>query len=240
MARGTGALGLELAEPPADACREIADYVTAMGGRDAVIAIATRAHAEGDFRWTAEVLTHLLRLAPDDRDARRLKADALRQLGYQAINPMWRNTYLMAAKELDGTLDRSGLLATLRALANPDVAVTMPISLLLRTLTTRLNPAHSTGVHLRISLRCTDTGTSYGLAVRSEVVDVLADAPADATIDVRSTEPTLRALLTGRLSWQRAIEDGAATLNRGTVEDVEQFWSLFDPPLGELPALALR
>jgi serine/threonine-protein kinase len=32
MARGTGALGLELAEPPADACREIADYVTAMGG----------------------------------------------------------------------------------------------------------------------------------------------------------------------------------------------------------------
>src|SRR5687768_8075942 len=70
-------------------------YVAAMGGRDAVVAIATQAHMDGDVRWAAEILTHLLRLGPDDQRARRLKADALRQLGYQASNPIWRNNYLM-------------------------------------------------------------------------------------------------------------------------------------------------
>jgi hypothetical protein len=57
---------------------------------------------------------------------------------------------------------------------------------------------------------------------------------------MQTTEPMLRGLLTGRLSWPRTAEEGAATLNRGTAEEAAQFWSLFDPPAGELPALALR
>lgn len=217
-----------------------ARYVAAMGGRDAVVAIATQAHADGDFCWVAEILTHLLRLNPDDRSARRLKAEALRQLGYQASNPIWRNNYLMAAREIDGTLDRARLISTLRALANPDVAATMPIPLLLRAFATRLNPVHSEGVQLQVGLRCTDSGTSYGLAIRSEVAEVLAGAPPDATLDLQSTEPTLRGLLTGRISWARATEEGAVTLNSGTAEEAARFWSLFDPPVGELPAIALR
>lgn len=215
-------------------------YVDAMGGRDAVVAIATQAHAERDFRWMAEILTHLLRLDPDDQRARQLKAAALRQLGYQAINPIWRNNYLMAAKELDGTLDRTRLLNTMRSLANPDVAATMPIPLLLRAFATRLNPAHSDGIQLQVSFHSSDTGARYGLAIRSDVADVLADAPPDATLAIHTTEPTLRGLLTGRLAWPRAVEEGAATLTRGATEDVARFWSLFDPPVGDLPALALR
>jgi alkyl sulfatase BDS1-like metallo-beta-lactamase superfamily hydrolase len=215
-------------------------YVEAMGGREAVVATATKAHLDGDFRWTAEILTHLLRLDPDDQPARRLKAEALRQLGYQASNPIWRNNYLMAAREIDGTLDRAGLLATLRALANPDVAATMPIPLLLSAFATRLNPAQSAGIQLQVGLRCTDTGASYGLAIRSDVAEVLTGAPPDATLDLHTTEPTLRGLLTGRITWSRAVEDGAATLNEGTAAEATRFWSLFDPPVGELPAIALR
>ncbi len=150
-----------------------ARYVAAMGGRDAVIAIATQAFEDGDFRWAAEILTHVLRLDPDDRDARQLKADALRQLGYRAVNPIWRNNYLMGARELDGTLDRTRLLATLRAMGNPDVAATMPIPLLLRAFATRLNPQHGEGDRLQAGFYCTDTGTDYGLAIRSEVAEVL-------------------------------------------------------------------
>ena len=93
---------------------------------------------------------------------------------------------------------------------------------------------------MQVCFRCTDTGTSYGLAIRSAVAEVLAGAPADATIEMQTTEPTLRGLLTGRISWPRTAAEGAATLNRGTAEDAAQFWSLFDPPVGELPALALR
>ncbi|HMM42304.1 MAG TPA: alkyl sulfatase dimerization domain-containing protein [Thermomicrobiales bacterium] len=215
-------------------------YVNAMGGRDAVVAAAEQAHAGGDYRWTAEILTHLLRMAPDDRQARELKADALRQLGYQASNPIWRNNYLVAAKELDGTLDQAGIVATIRSLANPDVAATMSIPLLLRALATRLNPARSEGLYIHAGFHCTDSGASYGFAVRSDVADALAEAPAGASLVIETTEPALRSLLAGRVAWQRAVEDGAATLTSGSEEDVERFWSVFDPPMGELPAIALR
>ena len=217
-----------------------ARYVAAMGGRDAVVAAAGQSQAAGDYRWVAEILTHLLRLSPDDQDARRLKADALRQLGYQATNPIWRNNYLMGAKEIDGTLDRAALMVTLRAMGNPDIAASMPIPLLLRAFATRLNPAQSDGVQLQVGFRCTGTGASCGLAIRSEVAESLASAPPDATLVMQTTEPTLRGLLTGRIPWQRALEEAAATLDRGTAEEAAHFWSLFDPPMGELPALALR
>jgi alkyl sulfatase BDS1-like metallo-beta-lactamase superfamily hydrolase len=211
-----------------------------MGGRDAVVAAAERAHADRDFRWVAELLTHVLRVDPGDQRARQLKADSLRQLGYRAANPMWRNNYLTAAREIDGTLDRTGLLGTMRALGNPDVAATMPISLLLRTFATRLDPSRSEWIQLSVSFVSANTDASYGLAIRSEVAEVLAGAPLDATLAIEATDPTLRGLLTGRSSWSRAVEEGAATLTLGTAEEAARFWSLFDPPSGELPALALR
>lgn len=217
-----------------------ARYVDAMGGRDAVIANAAHALANGDHRWVAEILTHLLRVDPTDEQARQLKAKALRELGYQAVNPMWRNNYLMAARELDGTLDYPSLMATLRGLANPDIAATMPIAPLLRAFATRLNPARSDGHHLSTALHCTDTGENYGLVVRSDIAQDMHAAPQDAAISVDTTEPTLRGLLAGRLLWQQAVDDESAMLSDGSVEEADLFWSLFDPPLGELPALVLR
>jgi alkyl sulfatase BDS1-like metallo-beta-lactamase superfamily hydrolase len=217
-----------------------ARYVAAMGGRDAVVATARQAYADRDYQWVAEVLTHVLRLDADDQAARQLKADALRRLGYQTSNPIWRNNYLLAAKEIDGTLDRTQLLDTLRALGNPDVAATTPISLLLRALAIRLDPVKSEGVRLLVGFRCADTGADYGLAVRSAVAEVLAGAPLDATVAIDTTEPTLRGLLNGRTIWPQPGEEGTATVSIGTAEQAAQFWSLFDAPVGELPALALR
>ena len=121
----------------------------------------------------------------------------------------------MAAKEIDGTLNRTKLLDTLRALGNPDVAAATPIPLLLRALAIRLDPVKSDGVQLSVGFRCTDTGATYGLAVRSVVAEVLASAPPDATVEIHTTEPTLRGLLNGRTTWPHPTEEGTATINGG-------------------------
>ncbi len=217
-----------------------ARYVAAMGGRDAVVAAATQAHAAGDFRWAAEILTHVLRLDADDQPACQLKADALRQLGYQASNPIWRNNYLMAAKEIDGTLDRTRLLGAVRALGNPDIAAIMPIPLLLRGLATRLDPERSDGTQIHVCFRCTDTDTSYGLAIRSEIAEVLTGPPADATIEIQTTEPTFRGLLTGRLSWAQTTAEDATIARQRNRRGRSAVLEPIRSPRGELPALALR
>lgn len=215
-------------------------YVSAMGGRDAVVAIATDANASGDYRWAAEILTYVLRIDPDDRQARQLKADALLRLGYQSVNPIWRNFYLTASRELDGTLDHAALLATVRRLANPDVAPTLPLPLLLHALATRLNPAMSDGNQLTASFRASDTDTASSLVIRSDVAEVRQEPVAEATIEIQASDATLRGLLAGRISWSEVEQSGSATLRKGTAEQATQFWSFFDPPPVDIPAIALR
>ena len=98
--------------PPAEAARRYVEY---MGGADAVLERATRSMHEGDYRWVAEVLNHVIFADPGHEAARLLAADALEQLGYQAESGPWRDFYLTGALELraNGTplagLARGGL-----------------------------------------------------------------------------------------------------------------------------------
>src|SRR6202000_2582942 len=75
-------------------------YVEAVGGADALLAKARQAFAEGDYRWVAELVNHLVFADPGNQAARELQADALEQLGYQGENGTWRSLYLMGAHEL--------------------------------------------------------------------------------------------------------------------------------------------
>ena len=75
-------------------------YVRAMGGAAGVLVEARRAFAEGDYRWVAELLNHLVFSDPDNDEARQLQADTFEQLGYQAESATFRNAYLSGAQEL--------------------------------------------------------------------------------------------------------------------------------------------
>ena len=83
--------------PPVEAAHR---YVEMMGGPDGVMRGARSAFDEGDYRWVVEVLKHLVFHDPSHTEARRLSADAMEQLGYQAESATWRNAYLMGAFEL--------------------------------------------------------------------------------------------------------------------------------------------
>lgn len=86
-------------------------YVTAMGGPEAVVAAAERALAADppQYRWVTELLNHVI-FASGDPDftldpntlekAKRLQSQAFTQLGYGAENGTWRNFYLTGAQEV--------------------------------------------------------------------------------------------------------------------------------------------
>ncbi|MEM7337082.1 MAG: alkyl sulfatase dimerization domain-containing protein [Actinomycetota bacterium] len=83
--------------PPVDAGTR---YVEFMGGADAVLAKAQTAFDDGDYRWVAQVVNHVVFADPSNRAARELQAAALEQLGYRSESATWRNAYLMGAREL--------------------------------------------------------------------------------------------------------------------------------------------
>ncbi|HQX63489.1 MAG TPA: alkyl sulfatase dimerization domain-containing protein, partial [Thermomicrobiales bacterium] len=117
--------------PPEAAGRK---YVEFMGGADALLANARRAFDQGEYRWVAQVVNHLVFADPDNEAARDLQADALEQLGYQAESGPWRNFYLSAAKELrDGVID----IATPKS-TNPDIVRATPLDMFFDLLAVRL------------------------------------------------------------------------------------------------------
>ncbi|MFT7649211.1 MAG: alkyl sulfatase BDS1-like metallo-beta-lactamase superfamily hydrolase [Candidatus Poriferisodalaceae bacterium] len=83
--------------PPVDAGTR---YVEFMGGAEALLANARRSYEQGEYRWVAEVVNHLVFADPTNTEARHLQANALEQLGYQTESGTWRNAYLMGALEL--------------------------------------------------------------------------------------------------------------------------------------------
>ena len=79
-----------------------------MGGADELLRRARSSFEDGDYRWVAQVVNHLVFAEPSLREARELQADALEQMGYQAESGTWRNAYLYGAHELrNGSLDVS-------------------------------------------------------------------------------------------------------------------------------------
>jgi alkyl sulfatase BDS1-like metallo-beta-lactamase superfamily hydrolase len=75
-------------------------YVQLAGGAEALLKSAQKSFNEGDYRWVAEVVNHLVFADPTNQAARDLQADCLEQLGYQSESSTFRNAYLMGAQEL--------------------------------------------------------------------------------------------------------------------------------------------
>lgn len=110
-------------------------YVEAMGGSGALLDRARAAFAAGEYRWVAELLTHLVFAEPDNVEARDLQADVLEQLGYQSESAVWRNEYLMGALELrQGVRDLGAV-----NLATADMLGAMTLDMLLDYAGIRLN-----------------------------------------------------------------------------------------------------
>ena len=82
---------------PTEASKKYVDY---MGGASKIMEQARKDYEQGNYRWVAEVMNHVVFAEPNNQEARNFEADALEQLGYQAESGPWRNFYLSGAKEL--------------------------------------------------------------------------------------------------------------------------------------------
>ena len=141
-------------------------YVSVMGGAEAVMAEARRAQAEGDYRWGAQVLNHLVFADPDNEDARVLQADLLEQMGYQSESGPWRDFYLMGAQELRTPIPAS---AKPRQAA-PGQLRNLPAESLLDSLSVRLNGEAAGALDLDLTVRFTGGEGVFTLKVENAVL----------------------------------------------------------------------
>src|SRR6266849_4342055 len=124
--------------PPVERGRKFVEY---MGGAAAAIKRAREDFANGEYRFVAEIMSHVVFADPSNTDARRLGADALEQLGYAAESATWRNAYLLGALEL-----RQGRPSSVeRAPFSADIVRAMNLDLCFDYLGGRLNGERAEG-----------------------------------------------------------------------------------------------
>ena len=149
--------------PPADSAKR---YVAAMGGEAAALAAGRKAFADGDYRWVAEMVNHVVFANPANAEARALQADALEQLGYQAESAPWRNAYLLGAQEL-----RKGPQTANVSSSGPDTVRGMSNELLFDYIALRLDHTKTDGQKAAVQMVFTDVNETWALELSNSVLN---------------------------------------------------------------------
>lgn len=184
-------------------------YVTAMGGRDAALAVAQRAWDDDDYRWCAEVGKHLVFADDTDADARRLLADALEQLGFGAENGTWRNAYLAGAAEL-----RTGNFGTPVSPVSADIVGALTVAQTFDSVAIRIDGPRAWDEHLRIAWHVSDDAAVHLVELRNGALNhrPVAKPPEGVTL-FTLTRRTLIGLVTGAVDLAAALGDGSVAVD---------------------------
>ncbi|MBI9076348.1 MAG: MBL fold metallo-hydrolase [Desulfatibacillum sp.] len=158
-------------------------YVEYMGGADTIMEKARQSFDDGDYRWVAEVLNHLIFAQPDNKNARALLAKTYDQLGYQAESGVWRSEYLSAAYELrHGSPDTPMDISKIR-----EVMKQTPPARFFDSISVRLNGPKAEGKNMVINVHFTDLGDNYVLSLKNAVLHHKMASPdpnADVTMEI--------------------------------------------------------
>jgi len=212
--------------PPVEAGKR---YVAAIGGADAVLKIAQTAYDEGDYRWVAELVNHLVFAEPGIDAARALQANALEQMGYQAESGPWRSFYLTAAQELRNP--RAPAPADAPRTAGQETVRGLPTSELLDSLSVRLNGLKAGAKTITLNLNVTDTNEIYLVTVTNGVLHHEQNKTArNADASISLPRLVFASLALKEKSVSEVVADGTAKIegNADALADLLDLLDTFD------------
>jgi alkyl sulfatase BDS1-like metallo-beta-lactamase superfamily hydrolase len=211
--------------PPQEAGKR---YLALIGGADKAVSAAQVAFDQGDYRWTAELLNHVVMGEPNNQGAKALLARTYEQMGYMAEAATWRNSYLTAADEL-----RKGppAKALSRALVI-DLLAHTPTERFLEAMAAGLDGPAADGVSLKVNLVLSDTQESFVLWIENAVLHHKAARPeADAQATLTLTKGIFLKMMTGGAGVKDTLLSDDLKVS-GSRVDLVRFFSKIDKTKG--------
>lgn len=206
--------------PPVDAAKKYIEY---MGGEEAVLEKAKNDFDNGNYRWTAMALKHVVFANPDSKHGKNLLADSYEQLGYQAESGPWRSVYLQGAYELRNGVPTAGGTDT----ASPDTIKAMPPDMLFDYLGVRLNGPKAAGKIITLNVNFTDLKKQYGLTVENAVLHYQPEPVPNANASITLSKAKLDDIQLGNVKLDDAIKSGEVKID-GNQQSFNDFIGLLD------------
>jgi alkyl sulfatase BDS1-like metallo-beta-lactamase superfamily hydrolase len=218
--------------PPVETAKKTIEY---MGGADAVLDKAREDFAKGEFRWVAQAVNNVVFADPDNAEARRLQADTLEQLGYQAENGTWRDWYLSGAKELRDGVQQLPTPHT----ASADTVTAMTTGMLLGYLAVRLNGPKAADKRWTFNLNISGPDEQFGLEVENGVLNYTEGLKIDApTATISCRRFAIDQVLLGQATFADQVHSGAIGIEGdrdafaaflGLLDDFEFWFDIVTP-----------
>ena len=211
--------------PPQESAKR---YVELFGGADKAVTAAQAAFDKGEYRWVAELLSHVVFAQADHKGAKELLARTYDQLGYMAEAATWRNSYLTAAAELRNGppkkgVDRSFLI---------DMLAQTPIERFLEAMAAGLDGPAAEGKDLKVNLVLTDTKESFVLWIENAVLHYKKAPPvADANATLTLTKGIFIKMMAGTAGVKDTLLSDDLKVT-GSKIDLVRFFTLIDKAPG--------
>ncbi len=167
---------------PVETAKRYVDLI----GAEKILEEGKRAFGDGDYRWAAQILHHLVFAQPDNQDAKNLQADAYEQMGYQTEAPQWRGIYLTAAREL-----REGVLEASFTTASPDTLAAMPLDILFDFAGVHVIGDKAVDTDVRIDFSFTDLDQTWTIWIKHGVLNARVGASPDTHLTVSGPKAAL-------------------------------------------------
>ncbi|MCZ6807598.1 MAG: MBL fold metallo-hydrolase, partial [Deltaproteobacteria bacterium] len=214
--------------PPSEAASRYVDY---MGGAQAVIDKAQKSFDEGEYRWVAQVLDHVIFAQPDNQAAKELLAEAYRQLAYQSESGPWRDVYLTGAYELQfGPPDEGIKLSDAMEMLEQT-----PVIEFLTAMSVRLKAEKAHGKEMTINIVLTDLDQSYVLELKNSVLHYRESEPdPEANATLKITHPMFLKMMVGEAKLTDMVFSKELSI-KGSKLDLVRFFALMDKPDSTFP-----
>ncbi len=202
-------------------------YVDLAGGADKAIAAAQKAFDQGDMRWAAELLNHVVMADASNKAAKELLAKSYEQMGYSAESATWRNAYLSGAQEL-----RNGAPAKGMSKAGAiDLLLQTPMERFLEAMAASLDGPAAEGKNYRINLVLSDQKESYALWVENAVLHFKRGQHPEANATLTLTKPLFVKIIAGSAGIQDTLLSDELKLS-GSKVDLVRFFGLIEKAPG--------
>lgn len=205
------------------------NYIRLMGGRDVILTEAKQAIEEKNYEWAAELLSYPIRDDHNDMEARKLKAVAVRNMGYATENATWRNWYLTSALALEGSFqaiaEQAGPNAGFPPFSNSFLGFTSLA--MFEALKVKINGFTSANIKLILKALIADTQETYFLEIRRGIVEIHTSSEAlfiDASLT--ATKVIWTKILTKELTIKEAVKHHGAACD--DLQTAEVFFDMFD------------
>ncbi len=212
--------------PPVESAKRYMQY---MGGADAVLKKAQESFNQGDYRFVAEVLNHVVFADPDNQQAKEMLAKTYEQMAYQAESGVWRNEYLTAARELRLGPPERGV----NMLDAIDLIKQTPVERFFDSMAARLNGPDAEGKDLTINVTFTDLNESYVLTLENSVLHHRRAAPdPKANASIKITHGLFVDMLVGKVGIKDMVFSDELETD-GSKMDLIGFLRLIEKPEGK-------